>query len=408
MEALKLLAPLAWRNLWRNPRRTVVTLIVIVAGVYSIVTFAALIVAWGDSIKYRTLSLLTGSAQIHAEGYLDDPQIAFRFPAPSGALLDALNDPAIRGYAPRLATEAVVQSEYKTMPVMLTGVDPLAEQAISDLPGNIVEGSYLSGPDDEGIVLGQKLAKRLNTRLSKRVILMAQSADGVLAERSFTVTGIYGRNAELEDIFAFTGLGAMRSYIGTGDELTEISFLMEDEIALDRVVGAIRQAAPGLDTRRWNELSPMAAAMEDTMGISIAIVLWIMFVLMAIGIVNTQLMAVFERVREFGLLQALGMRPRSILLLVLLESAILSGIGTVIGVIGAVLTILSLHQGIDISAFAEGSAMVGAGNTIIPELDMAQAMELAVIVWALSVLVAIWPAGKAAKSSPVEAMTHVS
>ncbi len=408
MESLKLLAPLAWRNIWRTPRRTVITLIVVSVGMSSILLFAAFLEAWAASSRDRTLTLLTGSAQIHAEGFLDDPTVKRMFDEPSGALADALQDSGISGWAPRLIVPAILQSEYRTMPITLVGVSPAHERAVSVLPGNVVDGNYLQDPADPGIVIGRKLLDHLKTRRGKRVILLAQAADGSLAERSFTISGAFAGDSAIEEQFVFVGLQVAQGMLGTGERLSEIALRVEDPEALGPIVERLRHAAPGLDIRPWKELSPLAAAVDETMGLMIYIWLWVMFVLIAFGIVNTQLMAVFERVREFGLMQALGMKPRAILGLVTLESGILVGLGVLIGMAAAVVAINSVTDGIDISFFAEGAAMVGAGTMLFPEIDPARIVQLSFVVWALGVGVALWPARKAAKSSPMEAMKHVS
>ena len=196
--------------------------------------------------------------------------------------------------------------------------------------------------------------------------------------------------------------------LGIGDGLSEISFYVPREQQLGGVVASLRAAAPSLDVRPWTALSPLAAAMDGFMNAFVYIWLWIMFMPMAIGIANTQLMAVMERVHEFGLLQAIGMRPRLILAAVAVESAILIGLGVVVGMAGSALTIALLHDGIDLHFLAQGAEFLGAGRVLFPHLAPAQFVGFSALVWVLGIAVALWPARKAAHASPVEAMSHAS
>lgn len=407
MNALSLLGPIAWRNLWRNPRRTLITLAVVAIGVWSVLLFDVMLKAFADSSREATLRMLTGEAQIHAPGYLDDPSVARRMPTPSGPLKAALDAPAVAGWAPRVRVPAIIQSEYRTRAVTFTGVSPRAERTISDLPRLVVQGRYLTGDADRGLVIGKDLAARLKTRVGKRVIVMVQAADGRLSETSYPVVGLFDAQQAVEDEFVFTGLAPAQATLGVGRGVSEVALAAADEAKLSTVVAGLRRAAPGLEVRSWRELSPLASTIDTVSQSYTGVWLLIMFVLMAIGIVNTQLMAVFERTREFGLLQALGLRPRMIVLMVSLESALLIGLGVAAGLALMLATVLPFRNGVDLGFLAAGVEMVGAGSVLYPKIVPGQVAGACLIVWLLGIGAALWPARSAARTAPSAAMAQV-
>ncbi len=404
MDNFKLLAPLAWRNLWRNPRRTVITLIVVSVGLWSILAVASFITAWAQSSRDATLRLLIAQGQIHAEGYLDNPNINRLMDPPEGALLDALNQPDISNWVARLELPAVVQSEYKTLPVSVVGVVPEDERRISSIPEKLVEGRYLNGPEDDGAIIGLNLAKRLKTALGRRVILMITAEDGWLEERSFDVVGIYDADTAFEDTYIFTGQTAMQNMVGLDNKIAQIAFEVPDDAALETVVARLQSAAPELDTRQWRKLSLIMGAMDATMGGVIFVWMGVMMVMISIGVINTQLMAVFERTHEFGLLRALGLKPGHVLALVALESLLLIGLGVLIGMAMGAGTVWGLSDGIDLSAFGKALEAFKSGDVLYLEIQPMDYVIFPLAIWLLGVVVGLWPAWRAAKISPVEAM----
>jgi len=408
MESLKLLVPLAWRNLWRNPRRTFITLIVVSIGLWSILALASFMTAWIDSSRESTLRLLIAQGQIHAEGYLDDPNIDHLMQMPDAELEVALNDPAVSNWVARLELPAVVQSEYKTLPVTMLGVDPDAERRISSIPAKVVEGRYLESMDDDAVIIGLNLADRLKTALGRRVILMVTGSDGWLEERSFDVVGIYDADSGFEDTYVFTGRNAMQKMAKLNGEISQIAFEVPEEEALPGVLETLATAAPELDVREWRKLSLLLGAMDASMGVTIYIWLGVMMVMVSIGIINTQLMAVFERIHEFGLLRALGLKPQHVLTLITLESMLLIGLGVLIGMLAAALTVVGLSDGIDLSAFSKALEAFQSSDVIYMTINPLDYVIFPLAVWGIGVLVALWPARRAAKISPVEAMRHAT
>ncbi|MYF89879.1 MAG: FtsX-like permease family protein [Boseongicola sp. SB0676_bin_33] len=404
IDGLKTMLPLAWRNLWRNRRRTGITLIVVAIGLWSILFFNAFMIAWAQSSKETTLQLLLGSGQIHAEGYMDDPSIDALMNPPDQDLASALDAPAVADWTTRVVVPGVIQSEYKTLPTTIVGVDPTAEARISSIPGKIAEGRYLNSSDDDSVVLGLHMVERLKTGLGRRVILMSQNTEGGMSEQSFDVVGVYDADKATEDLYVFTGRAASQRFLGLGDEIAQIVFVLKEEMALEDTVSALAAAAPALDIRGWKDLNLFLASMDSYMGVFIHVWLGIVFALMAIGIVNTQLMAVFERTQEFGLLRALGMKPRRVLLMVTIENAMLIGVGVVWGVVLAAVTIWSVSDGIDFSAFARAMEMVQTGEIIYLDNALDAFITFPGLIWLLGILVALWPAIRASRCSPVEAM----
>jgi ABC-type lipoprotein release transport system permease subunit len=404
MSALRTLTPLAWRNIWRNPRRTAITLIVVAAGMWSIIFFNSILVAWMESSKDGALRLLIHSGQIHAEAYLDDPSIERLMTPPEGTLLDRLNGPEVANWTTRLVLPGVIQSEYKTLGASIVGVDPEDETRISSIPGKIIEGRYVNALEDDAVVIGLHMAERLKTGLGRRVILMSLNTEGSMSEQSFDVVGIFDADKATEDLYVFSGRAAVQAFVGLENEIAQIAVELANDDARTGYFDGLREVAPDLDIRAWNELNMFLATTDSFMGVFIFIWLGVVFSLMAIGIVNTQLMAVFERSREFGLVRALGMKPGRVLMMVTIESALLIGLGVLLGIVLSLVTIWALYDGIDLSAFSAGLDLFQGAEVMYPRYHFDGLVTFSITIWFLGILVALWPARRASKCSPVEAM----
>jgi ABC-type lipoprotein release transport system permease subunit len=402
-----LLFRLAWRNVLRNRRRSAVILVAIAVGLWSMLVFAAFTRGWSNDVSRNAIDTLTGHLQIHAPRYLQDPSVDHLMSAPARALRTLLDGPAVEAWAARVRVPSVVMSERETAGVTLVGIDPADEEGLSFVAKAVRKGRNLAGPDDNGILIGRKLAERLATGLGKRVVVMSQAADHSVADRGFPIVGVYDADrSSTEMTFVFVGRKAAQEMLGLGSRVSEVAVTLGDPSRLDAFVERVRAAATGLDVQAWTTLEPMAQAMVAMGEAWIWIFYVVMYIAMAFGLVNTMLMAVLERTREFGLVQALGMRPRLILRQVLAESSVLLAAGVLVGGLLAGVTLVFLHDGIDFSAFAEGAEMWGMSKVIYPTLGAGDVVSAIVFIVILGALASLYPALRAARKVPVEAITR--
>ena len=314
----RILLILAWRNLWRNYRRTGIMLVAIVVGVWAMILFSSLMSGMVDEMVRGGLRTLPGEVQIHHPGFRDDPSVANSMDAPSGDLLARLNQPPVSGWAARIKVPAMISSERDNRGIQLLGVDPAQEISLGFDPQDIVEGRFLESPRDNGLVIGRKLAEQLETELGKRVVIMSQDPDNNVADRGIRIVGIYtARLQATEELNVYAGRETIQKMLKLGDKVSEVALTADDFRAVDSWWPGIATAAgAGLETLPWMALDGYLESMMDMQTSFNVIIMVVIFLALSFGLVNTLVMAVFERVREIGLMMALGMRPGWILSLI--------------------------------------------------------------------------------------------
>ena len=400
---------LSWRNLWRNRRRTGIMLGAIAVGVWAMIFMTALMRGMVDDMLNQGIRNLPGHIQIQHPEFLDDPNVVNSIDEARGGLLAALKNDGTRVWANRIRVPAVIASERDSRGVNLVGIEPAVETEITGLPAQIAEGRFLESNDDPGLVIGARLAERLETRLGKRVVIMSQDPANDIAERGFRVVGIY--RAELatqEEFNVYAARGTLQQLLGIEGRVSQIVIVDDDYRDVESLYRRIAAAAPpGVEVKPWYEIDTYLAVMFNMMDGFVLVWVIIIFLALSFGLVNTLVMAVFERVREIGLMMALGMRPGWIMYQILLESLILLALGLVIGNLLALITIEPLEDGLDVSVVAEGMAMMGAGSVIYPSLTLYDVVLANVVVLLLGILTSILPAWRASRLDPVRALnTH--
>ncbi|MFN2309992.1 MAG: ABC transporter permease [Gammaproteobacteria bacterium] len=399
---------LSWRNLWRRPRRTLVLWAAVALGTAAMLISAAFMRGISERTTQDAVANLLGHVQIHAAGYRDNPSVQQRFPLAEGGLLDALAQPPVAAYAARVRVPAVISSERASLAITLVGIDPQQEAAVSLLGTARIEGRALADAEAGELLIGKRLAHRLGTTVGKRVVVMSQDIDNGIADRGFRVAGIFEANPPLAELaYVFTGRTTAQRLLGMDAQaFSEVSVIALPDTPPEALAAALRPHAAGLDVEPWPVLAPMAAARVQLNRGFTRIWFAVVAAAMGIGLVNTFLMAVFERTRELGLFQALGLPPRAIVLQVLCETALVLVAGIAAGCLLGWLAIGASGEGIDVSAFARGAELVGL-NTVLPLVFVARDLYVAALTALLLGLAAgLYPAWCAARTVPVEAISR--
>ena len=409
MQLFVVLCRLAWRYLWRNHRRTIVMLSAIAIGAWAMIFMTALTRGMVDQMIVDGISVIPGHVLIHDPEYLDDPSVNNRVALSDAELDERFGDAGFVSWASRVRVPAIVTSERESRGVTLLGIDPQAERGFSFVDYDDVDGRFLEGPDDKGVVLGAKLADTLETRVGKRVVLMSQDPDNEIADRGFRVVGLFHAEMDAtEESFAFIGKRTAQDLLRIGDSVSEVVFVGDDyrdvEPVYEKVAALVDDS---VRVSRWTEVDTYLGTMMGMMDGFMLIWVIVIFLALSFGLVNTLVMAVFERVREIGLMLALGMKPSMILGQILIESMMLLAVGLLIGDVLAWVTIKPLEGGIDISIVAEGMEMFGASSTLYPSFDIDDVILANVVVMVLGFLASLSPAWRASRYEPVEAITKV-
>ena len=393
---------LSFRNIVRHRRRNAMLFAAVAVAVLGSALSMGLVRGWQGDMLDSAVGNLTGHIKVHAPGYRDDPSIQRGF--------ELANDyqpevPAtdLMGWAPRIVVPAVILSERETRGIQLVGIDPGAE-SISFLNKVSFDGENLSDSGDARVIIGKELARQLKTRVGLRLVIMTQGSDGLTRERGFRIAGTYdAEGTSLEKVYVFSGLRTIQSLLDTNN-VTEVSVRLNEEPKKLSIQSLLIDFFIGLEVLNWEELNPQAATLylfTDT-------VIYILFIFimgaLIFGLVNTLIASVMERTKEFGMLRALGMNRRTIILQVVVESMLIMTIGTVFGLLFSYFAFLSLADGLDMSAWASGLESFGMKAILYPVLRVDDFVTIAMMSLVMGVLASYWPAKRAMSITPLEAM----
>lgn len=406
------LTSLAWRNMWRNWRRTAIALIAIVLGLILLLMFDGLIRGSDQAIFGNAVRIYGGNLQVHAPGFRER---ALRLPLlplddPATVIQTVQAQPTVRAVAPRISTTGIVSKRGTSVGVAITAIDPAIEAPLSLQAESITQGRFLLAEDRDAVVIGQGLAERLEVAVGDSVTVLGKRRDEALRQHTMTVVGIYNLGMpDIEKGMIFIPLADAQVLYNLRDMATEAVVFLHSVGGEDALMADLQRDLPGYEVDTWQTLRPEIRQTLETKLAFTSFIGLVVLLIAGIGILNLMLMAAFERTREMGVLAALGMKGRQIMGLFLLEGALIGVVGAAIGcTLGWLLVGVLSQVGIGfptVSGMGEAISLIG--DRLYPSVTPIDVISRGLLTVAITALAALYPAWHASRAEPAVALHHV-
>ncbi len=406
------ISTMAWRNMWRNWRRTVIALVAVVLSVILLLLFDGLIKGSDQAIFGNAVRLYGGNLQVHAPGYREKASRTPLLPLENtDAVIQVVSEePTVVAATPRINTAGMISNRGNTLPVLITALDPQIEAPLSLQAANIVEGRFLHVEDRDAVVIGKAMAERLEVGVGDRVNLLGRRKNEAMRQHSMTVVGIYDLGiSEIEKSMVYMPLANAQTLYNLRDQATAAVVFLDSVGSETQLMSELQSQLPAYEVDTWQTLRPEIRETMDTKLAFTSFIGLVVLLIASIGILNLMLMAAFERTREMGVLAALGMKGRQVMGLFLLEGALIGVVGAALGCgFGALLVGLLSQVGIGLEGMS-GMGEIGAliGDRIYPAVSVADVLGRGVLVVVITALASLYPAWQAAQKEPAVSLHHV-
>ena len=402
----------AWRNIWRQPRRTILTILAIAFGAGLLVFSIGLQLGQYDLMIQSSVRIYHGLLQVQKRGYLDEPKMRSSIANISDLASDLRKKTGLQAISARANGFALVSSEKRTYGTMIVGVQPEYEQKVSGLPGVIKEGRYLSSDDASEIIIGRSLARNMQLNIGDELTILGSGRDGSIAATIMPVVGIYESGSRdidrnilqmplltFQDVFNMNGHG--HAIVIYDEDVKQLEILRKQ-------FQLLTASNDDLVTLSWDELQPGVRQMIELDYSSGWMMYIVLVVIITFSILNTFLMSVLERTREFGIMLALGYTPFNIGRLVMLEAFILTLVGLALGtLIGLAINYYFYVYGLTFSGMEEMAKAYNMPATIRPQISFESVLLGPAVILLFTLVAALYPATRIRKLEPVEAMHHI-
>ncbi len=399
---------LAFLNIARNPRRSIITVLAVGVGL------AALIFLWGfsdgtnEQMRENVIRLLTGHVQIHAPGYQNSLSPELTLQNREGLIQKLTALPNMMAFSERVKCEALIGTSEKSRGVILSGIDPERETKVTDLKKYIKEGEFLTNGANREIVIGDRLAKKVDLKVGDKAVVMTQAMDGTLSGFSYYIKGIFHTGSQtLDEVSAYISLNSAQELLTLDHETHEIVIRLARRKAIPAFLKELKTSLPSgaYDVSTWDEIVPEVEQWAKWSEAIIRTILFAVMIVIGVSIMNTVLMSVFERTRELGVMMAIGTSPGRVIRLILLETFILELFGIALGlVLGYLVTLYFAHVGIAFPELERAFSRSYMSTVTYTRVEPVHVIQSIITLFALTSFIGLYPAWKAGRMEPIKAI----
>ena len=402
---------MAWRNVWRNKRRSWIIICAVVIGLVGMLFSLAFMEGMMRQTLVNALGTHIGHLEIHKKGFENNKIISLNIENPQEVIRAVAEEPGVVAYSPRIVTSGLISSSESSSGITIVGIDPQEEPKVTTIKGSVIQGDYLDEDGAFQVLIGQGLADKLKVGLGEKIVLMAQDLTGDIGSGAYRVKGIFKTaSPDFDKYMVYLNLKESQELLSLGNRISEVAILSdtpENPQAVQKTL-LTKLDSEEYEVLTWKQIIPIMVSQIEFFDEMIYIFFLVICIAMGFGIINTLLMAIMERIREFGIMMALGVRPQKIFRLVVTESVLLCLCGLVLGnLLSYVLVLYVGKKGFNLSIFSKSLETFGIGHLIYPHLTISMVFIGAVTVLVMGILASLYPGYKASRLRPMEALRYV-
>lgn len=401
---------IAWRNIWRSKIRSFTVMGSVLVGVWALIFVLSFTAGFINSYINSAIENEISHIQFHNPKFMDEKEVQYTLTNTALIKENLSNNPKIKAFASRTINSGMLATARGSRGIQMRGIVAEEEANLTRLDEKIQEGVYLDGTKSKNAILvSRRLADKMKLKLKSKPILSFQKEDGSTISAAFKVVGIYELgNAVFEESNVFVRQTDLNRLMEGENRVHEVALLLTNLEELDSVKNTLSTAFPAALVQNYKEISPNVNLYESQMGVSTYAIIFIVMLALIFGIINTMLMAVLERTKELGMLMAIGMKRVQIFAMIVVETVFLAMIAAPVGLFLGYLTVSYYgSKGIDLSAYGKGMEKFGFSDFVYLSLDSSSFITVTIAVAITAVLAALYPALKATKLKPIEAMATV-